>query len=224
MASKIITESEMIGRRNGRLVCLREVARRGKKRYFLFQCDCGKTKEIMLYSFAIGRVKSCGCISIENLKAAVAKQTQHMGFPAEFKTWSTMIDRCERPTHQNYASYGGRGITVCQRWKDSFESFLKDMGQKPTPKHSIDRIDNNKGYSPENCRWATQREQNRNRRNNHVVTHEGKTMVLSDWADARGWNRNVLYFRLKNGWSVADALTKPVRTKAPNHSAARRPS
>ena len=116
--------------------------------------------------------------------------------------------RCHRPSCRAYSNYGARGIYVCDRWRESFENFLADMGPKPSPAHSIDRIDNNLGYSPENCRWATWHEQSRNKRVNLLVEHRGKRQCLTDWARDTGIHVNTLRFRIKKGWPVERALTE----------------
>jgi len=117
-----------------------------------------------------------------------------------------MKARCLRKTHKQFAHYGGRGITVCPQWYD-FPQFLADMGRKPTPGHSIDRIDNSKGYSPENCRWATKTEQNRNHRGNHMLTLNGETHCIQEWAEITGIRHTAIRVRLQRGWTVEKALT-----------------
>ena len=131
----------------------------------------------------------------------------------EYLAWRSMRERCKNPRHKVYEQYGGRGITVCERWDASYLDFLADMGRKPSSSHSLDRIDNNKGYSPDNCRWATKKEQGRNRRDNTVIEFQGKRMCVADWADEFGMSRNALYIRLKNNWPIAEALTKPVQPR-----------
>ena len=131
---------------------------------------------------------------------------------SEYMTWGDMMNRCKNATHKAYANYGGRGITVCERWKN-FSNFIADMGARP---HfgMLDRKDNSLGYSPENCRWATRTEQNNNRRNNIILTHEGKTMTLSQWSalspvSYRAFHKRITIYKM----SIAEALTrKPGRT------------
>ncbi len=101
---------------------------------------------------------------------------------SEYKSWAGMKERCCRPNHPAYKNYGARGITVCDRWLESFENFLEDMGSKPTAEHSIDRVDNSKGYSPENCKWATNLEQGNNTRRIHFISYKGETKSLRAWA------------------------------------------
>lgn len=125
----------------------------------------------------------------------------------EYRTWNNMTQRCTNPKHTNFHRYGGRGITVCERWLNSFAAFLEDMGPKPTPKHEIERKDNDKGYSPDNCRWATHKEQCRNFGRNRLLTFDGKTMCISAWAEHLGIHRQTLKHRLDSGWTLERALT-----------------
>ena len=123
--------------------------------------------------------------------------------------WRGMKQRCSNPRNKEYHNYGGRGIRVCQRWKQSFAHFLGDMGDPPTSKHQIDRINNNDGYHPNNCRWTTPKINGRNRRNNHLITHGGETKTLVEWEEETGLKRGIIGGRLKRGWSTEAALTTP---------------
>lgn len=129
----------------------------------------------------------------------------------EYRAWQGMLRRCCNPHSKSYPDYGGRGISACERWKASFEAFFADMGERPSADHSIDRIDNSLGYSPENCRWATRAEQQRNRRDNVYLEHAGKRMMLVDWADEIGMNRMTLGNRIKAGWTAEEAITTPAK-------------
>lgn len=129
----------------------------------------------------------------------------------EYNSWVNLTQRCTNENYRNYHGYGGRGITVCDSWRQSFETFLADMGSKPSPKHSIDRIDNSKGYCKENCRWATQQQQCRNTRRNNLITFDGDTKCVSEWAEVTGLSRKNIERRLGLGWSVDRTLTTPVR-------------
>lgn len=130
-------------------------------------------------------------------------------YPSEYHIWYGIIQRCCNPKSQGYERYGGRGIQVCERWQgeDGFEHFMEDMGIRPYKDASIDRIDNNDGYYSENCRWADKKTQGNNRGNNRLITFNGETHTLSQWAEELGINRNTLYTRLSRGWSVKRALT-----------------
>ena len=129
-----------------------------------------------------------------------------------YNTWQKILSRCLNQNDKVYKNYGGRGIKVCDRWADSFENFLKDMGKKPSAKHSIERIDNNGDYSPENCRWATPKEQTWNRRNTIYVDYNGKKIALPELAHQFNMKTSIVYKRLKRGWDLKTALTAPVRT------------
>ncbi|MFE9127031.1 hypothetical protein ACFYOF_16700 [Streptomyces sp. NPDC007148] len=133
-----------------------------------------------------------------------------------YSLWKTMVRRCHAPTAHAYERYGGRGIHVCPQWRKSFEQFLADVPPRPSPAHSLERIDNQRGYEPGNVRWATAAEQARNRRDNRHLTANGETRLLEDWATLTGLPKSTLFGRLKAGWDVERAITTPVRSKAPS--------
>lgn len=126
---------------------------------------------------------------------------------SEYDTWAQMIHRCYGVNGKFYPDYGGRGITVCQRWRDSFEEFFSDMGLRPQGM-SIERMDNDGNYEPNNCKWATATEQQNNRRINRKVEFAGLSLTLSQWAVRTGIQRATLFQRLKHGWSIEDTLTR----------------
>ncbi len=130
-----------------------------------------------------------------------------------YHSWQDMILRCTSVNSKDYKNYGGRGIEVCEHW-EKFENFLDDMGKPPTKNHSLDRIDNNKGYCKSNCRWATRKEQARNRRNNNLVTHLGTTQCLAKWSEETGVSWETLYARIyKYNWTIERALTELVHRR-----------
>ena len=143
-----------------------------------------------------------------------ARNTKHGLFKTlrrEHQCWADMRDRVNNPSNKSYKHYGGRGISICERWSD-FAAFFEDMG--PSPKnHSIDRIDVNGDYEPSNCRWATPREQSINRRDTILLTHNGETMCMKDWARRLGISYITLGGRIRSGWPVEKALTTPVASK-----------
>jgi len=126
----------------------------------------------------------------------------------EHKAWENMRNRCNAKNSPRYKDWGGRGITICEEWdnKDGFINFLNDMGEKPSPNHTLDRIDNNKGYSKENCRWATTKEQAKNRRSNRILTANGYTFTMVEWCERLDINKVTLSSRLRRGWSVDEAI------------------
>lgn len=159
---------DMKGMRFERLVVVERAGTRYEQAVWLCVCDCKTEVKVLGQSLREGRTKSCGCLRAEvNINHGKHKTS-------EYQIWLTMRQRCTNPNHNGYENYGGRGISVCERWND-FTNFYADMGKRPSPKHSIDRKDNNKGYYPENCKWSTQSEQNRNQRlsNRNTSGHKG---------------------------------------------------
>lgn len=142
-----------------------------------------------------------------------------LSYAPEYRAWQQMRLRCLDPEHAAYASYGGRGITVCDRWREDPAAFIADLGPKPSPKHELDRIDNDKGYEPGNCRWVTRKVNDRNRRSNRFVTFRGETLTIAEWCERLGLPGDTVRWRLSR-WTVEEALTTPVRPKAPNGTAA----
>lgn len=128
----------------------------------------------------------------------------------EYITWLSMKNRCYIKSNKAYHRYGGRGIRVCSRWRRNYLNFLEDMGRRPSANHSLDRIDNNGWYSPENCRWATKREQNINKGDVRLLTIEGKTLCITEWSELTGVPKGSIFNRLRSGWEEADAVFQPV--------------
>lgn len=127
----------------------------------------------------------------------------------EYACWRGMKGRCYLPSNKTYHNYGGRGIKVCDRWLNSFQAFFGDLGERPSPQHSIERIDTNGNYEPGNCRWATAKEQGENRRDTRWLTYDGKSLCMADWANLTGIPVGTIWHRLNSGWSIEAALTKP---------------
>lgn len=171
------------------LTVLKEVERPSKYvRKFLCRCDCGNEKEVLrsaLVNNGTAVTQSCGCL--HKRRIIETKTTHGCGSrekrTSEYISWSGMFTRCYNPKNKRFSNYGGRGITVCDRWTKSFENFILDMGKKPTPQHSIDRIDVNGNYEPSNCKWATQKEQLRNTTKNVRFEYNGVNMIKKDWCD-----------------------------------------
>ncbi len=168
------------------------------------RCDCGRIIDIDLHSLLRG--DSHGCKKCTHLKHGHARGGEEKS--RVYITWCHIIQRCTNKNDVNFYRYGGRGITVCHRWM-KFENFLADMGEKPKGL-TIERIDNNLGYSPQNCKWATMREQSRNQRRSHIITLDGKSQCMADWAEETGVKYTTLRQRRRRGWSARRALTQKV--------------
>lgn len=197
---------DRMGQRYGRL----EVVGRttvGKTGVWVCKCDCGKTTLQPGGSLGNGRVISCGCWNEEK------RHSHGMSLSKVYIAWQSMLQRCENPKHRAYRLYGGRRVTVSDAWH-TFEQFYADMGEPPTKRHSIERIDVNKGYEASNCCWATQREQVNNTRRNILIELNGKSQTATDWANELGISRKTIYSRLDSGWSPIDALTQPLQRGA----------
>jgi len=128
---------------------------------------------------------------------------------SEYLSWVAMIQRCHNPKATGFHNYGGRGISVCERWRRSFAAFFEDMGKRPSTRHTLDRIDNNGNYESGNCRWATPREQKRNSRAARHITFRGETKTIVEWSEIVGLSRFLIRKRIAAGWTTVDALTKP---------------
>jgi len=137
----------------------------------------------------------------------------HIVHHREYCCWGGMKTRCFNKNSKDYVGYGGRGITVCDKWSNSFDEFFKDMGEKPTNSHQIDRIDNDGDYEPSNCRWTTLKENCRNRRSNIFLTYEGVTKTVVEWAEDLGVSRHTIAHRLRNDWDIASTVTTPAYGK-----------
>lgn len=161
-------------------------------------CECGNKKLVKGSILRKGQSKSCGCLNIDiHRQVCIERNTKHnLSKTKVYAVWVNIRQRCNNPNNNGYVKYGAKGITVCERW-NSFDNFLADMGHPPTPKHSIDRIDGTKGYSPDNCRWATQKEQQNNRLNNYVISYKGERFTLMQLSEKLGIGRKSLKKRLK---------------------------
>lgn len=200
----------LTGQRFGRWTVLDLADRVGGRTAYHCVCQCGGRRVVVGKDLWNGHSKSCGCLNSEVAAArARARNKTHGRHGSDtYKTWLAMIARCTRPCVNDYARYGGAGIVVCSRWR-AFENFLADMGERPSPRHTIDRIDGTKGYEPGNCQWATMEEQQNNKRSNRLLTFGGKTMSISRWARHIGMNKVTLRGRLERGWPIERALRPP---------------
>lgn len=172
--------NRIIGHKFGRLTVLEVLPSLPGKKTFArcrCKCDCGKETICRFNNLDTGTTKSCGCLYRETRGI----KTHGMSQSSEYASWSLAKDRCFNVNNKKWADYGGRGITMCKEWRASFQAFIDCMGRKPTPKHEIDRIDNNGNYEPGNCRWATRSEQNSNQRRYRQIEHDGQAKSLHGW-------------------------------------------
>lgn len=197
----------MIGQKFGRWTVLALAPR--KKKYDILwkcRCECGKEKDIKQGHLRSGASQSCGCLSSEVTAARNFKHGQTK--TSTYKTWQSMKERCQNPNNHAYMNYGGRGVTVCPEWQ-YFENFLADMGERPMFME-IDRIDNNKGYSRDNCRWVTATQNQRNKRHSLYLTYKGITRHLKEWAEMYEISYYTLRARVvRRGWDIERAITEP---------------
>lgn len=181
---------------------------------WLCKCNCGIEKVVASLGLKQGKVKSCGCFRAAALKAGRDQLHKNNTIHGQSRTrehhiWQNLIYRCYNPNCPQYDRYGGRGIGVCDKWKESFIAFYEDMGPCPSPKHTVDRIDNDGDYCPENCRWATRKQQANNRRGNRLLTYKGEQKTCAAWAEQFGLTRLIIWQRLGRGWSVEKTLETP---------------
>lgn len=202
---------DITGMAFGRLTVLRRSAgksTRDKHHNAMWDCRCvcGTVGSYPGPNLRRGDTSSCGCLQRESLGSR--QRTHGMSHLPEHRVWSRMIQRCHNPSDGSFRDYGGRGISVCDRWRDDFSNFYSDMGPRPSAAHSIERIENDGPYSQQNCKWATRREQSRNRRNIRKITFSGRSLCLSDWAIALGVTRSAIYSYIKRGEPPEAAIEK----------------
>lgn len=190
----------------------------GRSRHYKWSClcDCGATHVVDASHLKTGHVRSCGCKRNELFSLAKSTHGATRGDKptVEYTTWQSMIARCSNPKSKGFARYGGAGVTVCDRWATSFAAFIADMGPRPTG-HSIDRIDNAKGYEPSNCRWATTTEQVRNRALTFMVDWVGRTLPLAAACEEAELPYHSVWQRINRlGWTVSRSLSEPLRVRA----------
>lgn len=220
---------DISGRRFGRLVALERVGRTlapngTRQSMWRCRCDCGNETVVKYIALTTGNTRSCGCGEIENRYSCNRAKRKSASFtfynfdlekhPLR-KIWKSMLMRCNNPNVMGYSLYGGRGIKVCERWSGNFgfENFVNDMGERPSLNHSLDRIDVNGDYTPENCRWATQRLQANNRRNNNILIYKGQEITVSVLSKMLGINDSTLYNGLRNGVDIDMLITNQFRIK-----------
>lgn len=206
----------MIGKRFGRLV----VIKRTSDHYYpsgrhdvcyTCQCDCGNVVDVLGIHLRSEHTISCGCFRVDTSRQAMT--THGMTNTRLHNIWKNMLERCFNHDHKNYDIYGGRGITVCDEWKDNFKSFAEWSFENGYADYlSLDRVNVDDGYSPDNCRWVTQKDQCNNTRRNINVTISNETKTLKQWAEYYGLKYGTIVSRVDRGWNPIKALTTPVRS------------
>lgn len=188
---------DLTGQRFGRLTVLQREGtdQKSQQKLWLCKCDCGNTVLRVGNTLKRGNLSNCGCL-IKDIKRGNAYSLTHgKSKSGEYKSWSSMIQRCTNPKHASYKNYGARGVSVCEEWLGSFEQFFADMGSRPEG-HSIERIDSDKNYEPGNCKWSSRIEQQNNKRNNRLITVSGKEMTVAQFSKISGINPRTLYNRI----------------------------
>lgn len=197
--------SATIGTHYGKWTVAGEPFRKNGKWMIPCKCECGNEGSIPFGNLRLGGSTSCRSCGSQyaGFKHGLSTQSEH-------NVWILMRQRCGNPNNRGYVNYGGRGIVVCERWINSFENFYADMGPRPSPKHSIDRIDNDGPYSPENCRWATRDEQACNKRSNVLIVVDGVEMTMANASAVTGVPAKTIQQRIVRGWDRTRAATEPV--------------
>lgn len=197
-----MSDASLEGKRYSRWVVLTYSGKiRNVPKYFCV-CDCGTTRVVSSYNLLNGTSKSCGCLHRERAAECATKHERIL--TSEYHAWRGAKDRCVNPSHVSFKNYGGRGIRMCDRWLNDARAFLDDMGPKPSPKHTIDRIDNDGDYVPGNCRWATRREQMMNRRNVLRASFAGEVKTVMEWSEILG----IPYLKLRRQGREHQSISK----------------
>lgn len=203
---------DMTGKKINRLTCKSIHSSTPRGVYWLCECECGKEVVVRGQAVRSGDTKSCGCLTIDVIKSQIGEKHPNfihgMTHTNIYKRWKSINERCYKKRCKAYKNYGGRGIK-CE-WI-SFEEFYKDMGNPPGDL-TLDRIDNDGNYSKENCKWSSKSEQANNRRTAHMLTYHGETKNMKSWAKQFGMDNRKLWWRIKQGWSIKDALETKIRT------------
>lgn len=205
---------DLTGQKFGRLTVVERdclaTKKRGNHARWICRCDCGNYTVVASGNLKSGDTKSCGCLRREMVSKT---QSKHRKTETKlFKIWCGMKQRCYSKNVDAYKDYGGRGISICDDWKDDFQAFYDwAMANGYSEGTSIDRIDNDNGYSPNNCRWTTRKVQQNNTRKNRYITYNGETHTLTEWSEISGIKIMTLWHRLDKGWSIEKALKTPVK-------------
>ena len=203
---------ELVGKTFGRLTVIAKnpILTASKNSQWDCVCVCGNRVVAIGSKLINGHTTSCGCFHLERMKEASV--THGLSRTPEYNSWLAMKQRCNNPQDAAYSRYGGRGILICERWENSFENFIHDMGLRPSPNHSIERKDNNLGYCPSNCVWATAIEQANNRRSSCCYEYNGVTKTVAEWSREFNIKYHVLKKRLNRNWDFERAITEPIKS------------
>jgi len=196
----------IVGKKYGILTVISEIETRNKNGHIMYnvKCDCGKEKQVLGASLKRGASRSCN-------KCSLLTGSHGMWKSREFSIWQSMKDRCYNSNNPRYKNYGGRGIIICDKWKDSFSNFYLDMGESNDL--TIDRVDVNGNYEPSNCRWTTPKIQARNRTNNKVYTYLEETLCMSEWCEKLNISTSTFNNRILRGWSIEKIVNTPINVK-----------
>lgn len=210
------TTKDLTGKIFSRLTVISLNERRNGASYWNCKCECGSERIIIYHSLTQGHTKSCGCFSRDNQRE---KHTTHgASFTKEYNIWKGIKQRCFYPKHVQFDRYGGRGITMHPGWVDSYENFIKDMGPRPSSKHSVDRKDNNGNYEPGNCRWATKGEQSNNTSVTIKIPYKNSTVSLKEYCDEHKLPYATIRYRIQYyNWPIERALTEKIHHKQTRH-------
>lgn len=202
---------DLTGQKSGRLTAIKFIGHRGDKRIWFCKCECGNESQVETGAFTKGKTISCGCYNSEQVSRMLVKRntTHNKSSSRVYTIWHDMMRRCYDDRVLGYESYGAVGIRTSESWF-SFENFYNDMGDPPSKGHSLDRIDNTKGYSKENCRWATAIQQANNRSSNKILEINGRKLTMAEASKEFGISYTTLRARLRRGWSDIDAISRPV--------------
>lgn len=212
MSQNVRPKIDMVGQKYGRLTVTDLVTSHDKHTRWKAICECGNVKEYKGILLRQGKTKSCGCLQRELVaeRMSQSKKTHGLTYTDTWHSWRSMRNRCLTKSHKSYARY--KDVKICDRWLVSFEAFLEDMGERPAG-CTLDRIDNEGPYSPGNCRWATQKTQSRNRRGNAVLTLNGESCTIAEWAEKIGVRRSTISKRLNAYGKTVEECLSPVTLK-----------
>lgn len=217
VAKSANNRKDLSGQTFGKLKVIEYSHTTNKRAFWKCRCECGNEHIAMGKYLICGDTRSCGCLVVEVTSSSHLTHGESRGSRTkEYRAWSGIKTRCYSHKNHKYPIYGGRGITMCDKWRLSYVEFLKDVGRAPTKSHSIDRIKVNGNYEPGNCKWSTPKEQARNTRRFFMVEVNGVSKMLSEWCEEYGQNYHLVYHRIKKcKWDALKALTTRSRAERP---------